>query len=125
VNYRRTIDVLLTVVLPVLLGIGIYLTAEKFPIPFLLKDHAADGLWAYAFASSILIVWERHINMAWMIIALLAAVSFELLQYIHFIKGTGDIYDMLTYAIGFSIALLSNTFLKKFFNSETINHATN
>jgi hypothetical protein len=125
VNFKRTIDVSLTVILPVLLGIGIYLSAEKISLPFLIKDHAADGLWAYAFASCILIVWQRHINIVWMIVALFAAIGFEVLQYAHFIKGTGDLYDMLTYTISFCIALLSNTFFKKIFNPEILNHAAN
>jgi len=41
---------------------------------------------------------------------MLFTITFELLQYLHFIKGTGDFFDVITYFIFLGIALSANKF---------------
>ncbi|HMH23095.1 MAG TPA: hypothetical protein VK563_15025 [Puia sp.] len=74
-----------------------------------------DSLWAYAFISSILILWDREINMAWITLVFLISISFELLQYGHIIPGTGDFTDIVAYLLSFTIALKLNASFKTLF----------
>ena len=111
-NFFRKTDILISIVIPVILGLPIYLFKDLIYIPTLVKNHLADGLWAYAFISSILIIWDREINWVWVISTFIIAVCYELLQYCHTIPGTGDIYDVVTYFLFFGIALKLNHFFK-------------
>src|SRR3954451_9845559 len=106
----KTADVLINVVIPTAIGAFTYYYSNSlFKITFL-KHHLADGLWAYAFFSSILIIWKREINIFWLTVALLSSFLFEYLQYKQLIPGTGDVIDGITYLIFFIIALYSNNF---------------
>jgi hypothetical protein len=71
-----------------------------------------DGLWAYAFISGILIIWEREINKPWIALLFFFAICFEIMQYRHVIPGTGDLNDVLTYYTSFVIAIRSNAYFK-------------
>ncbi|MGC4096122.1 MAG: hypothetical protein QM706_03310 [Nitrospira sp.] len=108
----KPFDILLNILLPLLAGTLLYcLPAAVQPsIPF--HNHLADGLWAYAFLSSILIVWQRIPNRFWIFAVFTSAVLFETLQWLQFFPGTGDIYDVFTYFLFFIIALLINTFFR-------------
>jgi hypothetical protein len=110
------IDLLLNVVFPILLGGLTYLTGSQINEPVLIKNHLADGLWAYSFISALLIIWGREINRTWIFIPFAVAVLFELLQGSHLVPGTGDLYDVLTYCIFFTIALLANKYFKTRFS---------
>ena len=105
-------DILLNMILPLVLGIGIYRAADMAAMPSLVRNYLPDGLWAYAFLSSILLIWDRAINMAWTAVAFLLAIGYEAAQYGHLIPGTGDIFDVMTYFLFFGIALMLNTFFK-------------
>ena len=72
----------------------------------------ADGLWAYAFISALLITWDREINITWVLIACIVAAAFELLQHNDMIIGTGDVYDIITYYLFFSLSLKLNYLFK-------------
>jgi hypothetical protein len=105
-------DILLNIILPLLLGIGVYRAAGMIAIPSLVRNYLPDGLWAYAFLSSILLIWDRAINVAWTVAAFLLAIGYEGAQYEHFIPGTGDIFDVISYFLFFGIALFLNMFFK-------------
>jgi hypothetical protein len=87
----RKIDILLNIVLPICLGMSFYI----FPVCQFIKNYASDGLWAYALTSSILIVWNRKINLLWLLIAFVSSIVFEILQTYHIVRGTGDKKDII------------------------------
>ena len=103
-------DTLLNIILPVLIGSCLYFMSLSILMTGFWRNQLPDGLWAYAFISSLLIIWNRQINIFWMGIILIIFISFEALQHFHFISGTGDWWDIIIY-ISFSItALLTNKF---------------
>ena len=112
----KIIDILLNVVLPVLTGYLIYLFAENNNRYEWATNYLPDGLWAYALLSSILIIWKRKINIYWCSLVFIFAATFEILQFYHFVGGTGDIWDIATYFLFFIIVLLTN----KYFLKQTI-----
>jgi hypothetical protein len=111
-KYSKIYDGFLNVFIPLLAGLLIYRMEQYFRIPALIRYYLPDGLWAYAFGSSMLIVWERKIHWPWIIGAMALSAVYEVCQYYHLIAGIGEIRDVLTYLLFFSIALLSNAFLK-------------
>lgn len=112
-------DLLLNSIVPIALGGFLYLAVDLSSAPGFIKNHLADGLWAYAFLSTLLIIWERQIPKSWLFIPFIVAVSFEALQYLHIINGTADVLDIATYFISFIISLLLNPFFKQFFATKT------
>ena len=110
-NLRK--DVLLNILLPLVLGVLLYGSADHLPL--LLKYYLADGLWAYAFVSSLLVIWERKINLFWISMAIATAAGFEILQYRQVVAGTGDVYDLLTYIVFITTAISLNRFFTKQF----------
>ena len=111
-TFDKRSDILLNIILPLLLGIGLYRAAGMVALPSLVRNYLPDGLWAYAFLSSILLIWDRAINIAWIIATFLLAIGYEGAQYEHLIPGTGDIFDVITYFLFFSVALRLNMFFK-------------
>lgn len=112
----KIIDILLNVLLPVLTGYLIYLFTINNSRYEWARNYLPDGLWAYAFLSSILIIWNRKINIYWCSQVFLFAAAFEILQFYHFLGGTGDIWDIATYYLFFIIVLMAN----KYFLKQTI-----
>ena len=72
-----------------------------------------DGLWAYAFTSCILIIWDRKANFIWLTMLGCFFIAFELLQSFHFVKGTGDIKDIFIYFVFGLLALITNQLYKQ------------
>jgi hypothetical protein len=107
-------DAFINALFPILIGIFIYRT-DFVNEGLLIKNHFPDALWAYALTSSILIIWKREVNYFWLLLVILFFVVFEILQYLHFIKGTGDVWDVLTYLIATFIAIIINKFVKLYF----------
>jgi hypothetical protein len=99
---NKKTDILLNVAVPLCLGVICYL----FPVSKLLRNYAADGLWAYAATSAMLIIWNRHINLLWLTTLALCFPAFEILQSLAVVKGTGDVWDIVTYLAFFSIAII-------------------
>jgi len=111
-KFGKRSDILLNVLLPLLLGLFIYWSANSLFISALIRNYLPDGLWAYAFISGILLIWDRALHMTWIILVFLTAIGYEFLQYLHVVPGTGDIKDIITYFLFFTIALLLNNFFK-------------
>lgn len=109
-KFNKVLDTICNVIIPLLLGVLIYDLTNKRFIPATVNYNLSDGIWAYALQSCILIVWDRKINIFWVILTFLFSLTFELLQYLHVIRGTGDVLDILAYFIFLGVALLSNNF---------------
>lgn len=82
----KTIDLFLNVITPLVLGYTFYLFDKRIELREI-RNYLPDGLWAYSFLSCILIIWNREVNIIWVVIIILFSIIFELLQYLHFIKG--------------------------------------
>src|SRR6476620_7317440 len=108
IKYFKTIDFIFHTILPVILGCIIYITGGAHVLPMLLQNHLADGLWAYAFLSCILIIWDRKSNLAWIVLTIVISILFELFQYWHLVAGTGDLWDVIVYLLFFLLALQIN-----------------
>jgi hypothetical protein len=99
-------------VFPIVAGFFIYFAASTNLSIRKVSNYLPDGLWAYAFSSCILIIWDRKVNLMWMAILGCLFVVFELLQSINFLKGTGDTNDIFTYFIFGLLSLKINQILK-------------
>jgi hypothetical protein len=107
-------DVFINVLLPVLIGVFFY----RFPFAnehSIFKNYVPDALWAYALTSSIFIIWNRLVNYLWLSFVILFFIVYEILQYLHFTKGTGDVWDVVTYLTSTFIAIIINKFVKFYF----------
>ena len=112
-NITRHSDTALNVIFPLLAGYFIYCLGSIEAVPLLVSNYLPDGLWAYSFASIMLIIWSRQLNFLWIVGCYLIAAGFELSQYWQLIMGTADMIDVLTYYIFISAGLLCNNYFKK------------
>ncbi len=101
--------ILLNIIGPILLGIFVYTNCY----PKLIRNYLPDGLWAYSFTSSIILIWDNTINYFWISSVFLIFIIFEILQYKGIINGTGDIRDVLVYIIFCIFTLIVNIVFKK------------
>ena len=108
----RWFDLSLNVVLPLVAGAALYVIPALANNGSITKNHLADGLWAYAFMSAVLIIWGRILAVQWVAAVFIIAAIFEWMQYLHVFPGTGDWYDMITYFLFFAAALLLNNFFR-------------
>ena len=106
-KHIKAAAVLLHVFLPVLTGCLIYLLRSE-PLLRLASNYLPVGLWAYAFLSALLIIWEGKIPSAWLSTAFISVIAFEAGQHTGIIAGTGDWLDIGIYFVAFSIALLTH-----------------
>lgn len=120
-NPRRFADILYNVIFPLSLGVITYVISMKIVLPGLVRNHLADGLWAYAFASYLLIIWDREIRIGWLILMVLSVLGFELMQSFDEIPGTGDGWDVLTYLLFFAICYSTNRFFRFYFTYTNLN----
>lgn len=104
-RHSKSVDVVLHVILPVLVGCVLYYVPVRAVAPAFVCNYLPDGLWAYAFMSAILIVWNRQVNRMWVVIPFVTAVVFEWLQQQEIISGTGDWMDVGVYFLFFLLAL--------------------
>ena len=112
----KLLDSFLNIILPILLGISIYLINSLNKVIILIKNFIPDGLWAYALISTILIIWDREINASWILINFLSFFLFELLQHFKIINGTGDYKDIIVYLLFSFLALFTNNHILKLLN---------
>jgi hypothetical protein len=113
----KTLDAVLNIVVPLCLGVLVYVIRGAATIPVFFKNYVADGLWAYAFISSLLIIWGRKMNLTWMLVPFGTSAVFEWLQYRHTLPGTGDVLDVITYCLFFMTSILLNTYFKNRFQT--------
>lgn len=113
---RKHTDIGLNVLLPLLAGFALYLPGIAASTHSFISNYLADGLWAYAFMSTILIIWNRHYNAGWILLLFVLAAGFEICQYTALVSGTGDVYDVIIYYSFFSITIFLNRIFKPTFN---------
>jgi hypothetical protein len=113
---QLVIDSTLNIVLPLCFGALIYMFADNNAIAtWWIRSYIPDGLWAYAFVSAVLIVWQRERNLLWLFLVIMAGIIFEWMQFKSITPGTGDILDIFIYLFSFLIALFLNPFFKQTF----------
>jgi hypothetical protein len=103
-------DSFLNIILPVLAGNYLYFISFNVSLTGFWRNQLPDGLWAYALISSVLIIWNRQINIFWISIIYIIFISFEALQHFHLISGTGDWLDIIIYFSFSTGSLLTNKF---------------
>ena len=89
-------------------------TAYKIQLPYWVVFHLPDGLWAFAFVSVFLIIWEKNINkknIFWLLMPLISSVIIEISY------GTFDYVDLYFILIGGTLPLLYNL-VTQFFKYE-------
>lgn len=109
-KFNKIIDTSCNVIIPLLLGVIMYVLTNKRLISTTVNYNLSDGIWAYALQSCILIIWDRKINIFWISVTFLFSIAFEIFQYLHVLRGTGDILDILAYFIFSGVALLTNNY---------------
>ena len=120
----KLLDIIVTVLLPIIAGTSIYFFKNIIELPpSFITHYLADGLWAFSFINAILIVWNRHLSRGWLMMIVFIFIAFEVLQHFEVINGTGDIYDILTYFIFAFIAVITNRYFKKQFHHLNDPHA--
>jgi hypothetical protein len=124
----------LQIILPILIGIMVYVFwrgisfvdpyQKVFPIfhytktPDWVKYNLPDGLWLYAFLSTLFIIWRQQISkhfVAWILLAIILSFFLEILQAWHIIPGTFDWYDLLAYALSVFIFVVTKIRFKEKF----------
>ncbi len=109
---KNKIYIIINVILPILLGVLIYIGDKFHLLPNYISNYIPDGLWAYSFTATILIIWNREINIFWFIILGLCFVIFEILQYAQILNGTGDILDVIIYFLFGLASIIINKLIK-------------
>jgi hypothetical protein len=107
-HLNKYCDITLNILLPILTGAAIYF----LNVASLIRNYMPDGLWGYALTSSILIIWNRRINVLWLTLTAGIFITFEWLQAQQLIRGTGDFLDVISY-FTFSIGALGTNILFK------------
>ena len=72
--------------------------AANDQLPFWVIYSLPDALWMFALIMAILTIWDFKLHnksIAWLVMALAAAIMFELLQGFSYIKGTFDPVDLI------------------------------
>lgn len=108
-----TVDIVITVVLPLLAGILLYSYSHHHYLPSIIRNYIPDACWAFAFMSVICIIWQRNPPTNWVIITCISAVSYELAQYFALVSGYADVIDLVVYVLAFAYAYYLNQGLKK------------
>jgi hypothetical protein len=108
----KKLDILINIIAPLLIGLVIYHFSGQLKEAAFIRNQFPDGLWAYALSSSVLILWDREIKLAWLAAISVVFIMFEAFQYMHLIAGVGDVVDVVAYFIFFGLSLLTNIFLK-------------
>ena len=115
----KKINILVNVIFPLIIGCSIYFISNTNPfIKGFIRNQLPDGLWAYSLTSSLLIIWDKQINLYWLLILAFAFIGIEILQKLSLIEGTYDISDIITYFIFSFFAFLFFKFYKKLQNDK-------
>jgi hypothetical protein len=102
---KTTIFLFITIVgLPLVCGAFIYAAAERYGLRGFWRNQLADGLWAFALLSSLLITWNGRLPKPWWLAAMALPVVYEVLQWTGLAPGTGDLLDLFAYALFYGFA---------------------
>ncbi len=122
---KKHYKILVHVILPVFLGGGIYglfrgfhfIDPKEYIFPLyhvrvseFVEYNLSDGLWLYALVSAITLIWNGHISAyftGWLFLAIVLTYLTEIFQGLHFIQGTFDWYDLLSYSIAIIVYALN------------------
>jgi len=74
-----------------------------------------DGLWAFSFSASILLIWrnEKSKKYLWLLVPIVFAILPEILQKFKLFPGTFDVYDLIMSLTGIGLSLLLTQFKNK------------
>lgn len=121
----KVIKILFNIVAPIFFGTIIYAlfrgmhfidpTDKYFPIfttklPDWLQYNLPDGLWFYALLSSLTLIWQDNFTRYffwWLFLAIILSYLTEILQALHFIRGTFDKNDLYAYSIATIVFILN------------------
>jgi hypothetical protein len=106
-------------ILPLIAGILIYLIGDSGPFLLSFKNYLPDGLWAFAFGSALLLIWDNRPPLIWLMAGWLMLVLTEWMQKTGLMPGTADWLDILVYSAGYGIAIGYNLLLAKLRNFKT------
>ena len=132
---RKIIDILINIIIPLASSVIIYYFCRRHSIYFLnyfdeifnLSEQSKivlpnwiiynlpDGLWNFAFTSTIVIIWNRDLkveNLLWVLLPVLVAIFLEIYL------GTYDKIDMIFIIIGGFLPIIINTKIKIFINQK-------
>lgn len=112
---QRMCDIFLNLLAPLGLGVLLYL----LPLPALLRNYAPDALWAYAYTSALLLIWERNPHKIWLLFIFVSFILFEALQKTGRVAGTADTADVLVYFLAAGLALFLNPYFQFKTNNNT------
>lgn len=112
---QRMSDIFLNLLAPLGLGLVLYL----LPLPALLRNYAPDALWAYAYTSAILLIWDRIPGKVWILLVFVSFMVFEALQKTGLVAGTADPGDVLVYFLAAGLALFLNPYFQFKTNNNT------
>ena len=112
-NSLRLNYLIYTVILPLLLGLFVYISFRtntyinnflnvglniKLPIEsinYFFKFLLPDGIFAFSFTNAFLILWFKEFHLRYLLIPLIFFVSIELFQLLNIISGTFDFLDII------------------------------
>ena len=102
------------IVIPLFAGCLIYYLSTSFNQ--IIVNYLPDGLWAYSFTYSLILIWDKRINLINLALIFFTEIIIEVLQYYHLLEGVCDLFDILVYVI-FSLIAITPFIYKKFFNN--------
>ncbi|MBO4580225.1 MAG: hypothetical protein J5715_08740 [Clostridiales bacterium] len=126
VKGKRFVVLLANAVIPLTVGLMIYLTAggrtyvadlfsnigimfPRIQYPQLIRNHACDFLWAYSLLSMLMLVMgkeEIKRNIKIILATVFFSIVLESIQIVPMIPGTFDLLDVLTELIAIMLAVL-------------------
>lgn len=112
----RTRKIIIAIV-SLLLGCLIYFVSDLHLMCnniYFIRNYLPDFLWCfsfYNFVSLIISKMSRNYVLLSSLYVFVFSIGFEWLQYRHFVKGTFDCFDIVTYAMAIILAALSEYIL--------------
>ena len=107
----------LLIFLPITIGTGIYALARPegtvlnvvfrhryIHLPNWISCNLPDGLWLFALLNTYQVIWDKSSffpKLFWSTGTTALAIATEYLQAFHFIRGTFDLMDILSYEVAF------------------------
>lgn len=130
--YKRTLNIIFLIIIPLLSGGIIYLIGRDNSIYFKkllgisfeqkqldswIKFNLPDGLWAFSLSSTLCMIWKWKYSknyLIWLIIISIIALSFEIFF------GTFDFIDIIFILVGIFIPLTYIEYKRNNYEQKTI-----